>query len=429
MPAAGRFRRVLKHFGMLMGGNAAGGVLAAVGLALMARGLSPAEFGTVILIHTYALLAKGVLSFQSFEAVVKFGASAISTGQPEHLRRLLRTTITMDVTAALVSTALAIALVPLAARGLGWDTATETLAMLYSTCLLLSVTATPEGLLRLYDRFDWLSWRQLVRAGVRLAGIGAAFLSDAGLWAYVLAWYLSNIAEYLFLILISLRELRRQQIALPLTSPPLGGLDQAFPGIWRFMRSVYWQSLLDLVYKHVSTLLAGLLLSTTAAGLYRIAWQVANLFAKPAMLLREAVFPDLTRLWWERDADFGRIIWKSGLVVGIPAALIVLALVLGGAPLLALVMGEEYAPAAPLLNLLAAAAMLQLFGVGLRPAAYAMGRPDVVFRTHLVTTAIYLGLFAGLAGGSGLLAPGIGALTAAVFSTAFLLFWIRRALG
>ena len=69
-------RRVLANFWILIRGRGAAAIMAFGATALMARSLGPAEFGMVVLIHTYAMLIRALLDFGSVDAIVRFGVPA-----------------------------------------------------------------------------------------------------------------------------------------------------------------------------------------------------------------------------------------------------------------------------------------------------------------------------------------------------------------
>jgi O-antigen/teichoic acid export membrane protein len=66
-------RRILGNFGLLVRGRGIAAVMSFGATALMARSLGPAEFGMVVLIETYALLARGLFSFKQFQGIVRYG--------------------------------------------------------------------------------------------------------------------------------------------------------------------------------------------------------------------------------------------------------------------------------------------------------------------------------------------------------------------
>src|SRR3546814_15822745 len=81
-------RRVLGNFGFLIRGRGIAAVMSLGATTLMARTLGPTEFGMVMLMQAYMLLMRGLLNFQSFEAIVRYGVQAHDAGDIRSLRRL-----------------------------------------------------------------------------------------------------------------------------------------------------------------------------------------------------------------------------------------------------------------------------------------------------------------------------------------------------
>ena len=83
-------KRVLRNFGVVIRGRALAGVFSVAATGLMANALPAAEFGLVVLIHTYVMVIRGALNFRTFEAVVRFGIPLNDSSDTDGFRSLLR---------------------------------------------------------------------------------------------------------------------------------------------------------------------------------------------------------------------------------------------------------------------------------------------------------------------------------------------------
>jgi len=404
--------RALKNFGVLMGGRAVAGVLSVVALTLVARLLGVVDFGLLVLVHTTAVVIRGLLNFKPSDTVVRYGVTPFDEKDGVRLSALLRFTMGLDLTSAVTATAVSIVVLGVAAPRLGLPQELGMPAMLYALALLVSGTGTAKGMLRLADRFDAISVQQTVGPIVRLLGIGVVYLLDARLVGYLLVWAFALMAEYLYLNIRGWIEIRRQQLHLAV--PDLRGADVRFPGVWLFVRTLYWQSNVDLAQRHGLVLLAGVFLGAAGAGMFRVAREFADVLAKPVVVIRQAVFPDLARLWRNRDPRFTTLCVRLGVVGGAVAVAVVILIVAYGEGLLAALVGDDYIGAAGLLTWLMLAAAVDLFGAALRPAAYAMGAATAALRMQLAAAACHLSLFVGLVFYFGLAGAGMAAAAASV---------------
>jgi O-antigen/teichoic acid export membrane protein len=198
------------------------------------------------------------------------------------------------------------------------------------------------------------------------------------------------------------------------------------PRLKGFLKVIYWQSNLDVFPRQAVTLLVGAWFGPAGAGVFRLARDLAEVLGKPVALLRQAIFPDLSRLWQQ---DVGRFlsltVRVSVALLAIGSVFVAAALVAGG-PLLAWLAGPEYRAGAGVLALLLGAATLELGGAALRPASYTLGREGAVLTIQAVALILYFPVFFALAGTIGLDAAGWAALTVAAVSLTGLTLLVRR---
>ena len=405
--------RVLKNFGVVLRGQGIAAIFTLVATVLMANALSATEFGLVILLHTYVLAVRGFLNFRTYEAIVRFGVPLHENGENKNLKRLFRTTTLIDMSSGIVATLVGIGAASAAGVFLHWDDRMISLATLYSLVMLTTVANTPNGILRLYDRFDALSVFYMVGPAIRIIGVSIAWMMDASMYVFISIWAIAYVLENSWLFIRGHLELKKHI------------KDSIWQGMgwrgenWRetlktthefrhFMTVLYWQTNIDLLPKHLSVLLAGSLLGPAAAGMFRLARDFSSILTKPAMMLREVLFPDLTRILHTESEGFYELGFRAVKLAGAGGLILVLLSIPSAKPLLGLI-GPEYTQAATVLSLLLLAATFELAGSPLRAAAYAMGKVAPVLRIHLLSILIYLGLFYILAPIMGLPGPGVAA--------------------
>ncbi len=417
--------RVLKNFGVVLRGRGIAAIFNLAATALMAHVLAATEFGLVILLHTYVLAIRGILNFRTYEAIVRFGVPHHEDGQDEDLRRLLRSTTVIDLTSALAAVLLGISAASIAGEYLHWDAEMISLASLYSLVLLTTIGNTPNGILRLYDRFDALSVFYTVGPAIRISGVVIAWSVDAGMHTFIAIWAVAFTLENTWMFVRGHMELNRQHNNHIWKGGKWREVRGASREFRHFIAVVYWQTNIDLLPKHLSVLLAGGLLGPAAAGMFRLARDFSSVLSKPAGILREVLFPDLARIQHSKADGFYELGFRAVKVAGAAGLLLVLLSIPAAAPILAII-GSEYTAAGPLLTLMLLAATFELAGSPLRAAAYAMGKVTQILRIHLLGVVIYLGLFYLLTPVMGLHGPGVAAVAGALLTLLLMLGLVRK---
>jgi O-antigen/teichoic acid export membrane protein len=421
-------RRVLGNFGLLLRGRGVAAVMLLGATALMARGLGVVEFGLVVLMQTYVLLIRGLFNVKQFQGIIRYGVPAIDANDTRTLRRLIGICRRVDFRTTLAATTVAAILAPLLGPMMGLNDDQTFLLSIYSLVLLTSANITDIGILRLLDQFDTLGKKEAVGPIIRFFGVALAWWLDAALPAYVAVLATAYIGENFYLSWCGRREYRTRIGAVPEGERISDATMAEFSGLRHFLWITYWQSNIDLIPKHISVLLAGWLLGPSEAGLLRLARQFSSALAKPAVLIRQVVFLDLSRSWNQGSADFKLIAYRTALAGGSIGTLFVLAGYFFGESLLDVLVGAEFVAAAPLLTLLLLAATFELITSSLRSAAYAIGYAGHVLRLSIVSAAIYVVLFVVLSQAFGLAGAGLAACVAAALPPIVMALLIRGTL-
>jgi O-antigen/teichoic acid export membrane protein len=386
--ADGIFRRIFKNAALLMSGRAANGLLGLATLSIMARGLGAEMFGVVILVQTYVLVITGLTTFQSWQALIRFGAISLKSAEPKDFQNLLKFTMVLDALGVIIGVVVGYFAAPLVGPYLQWSPEVIEATQLYSFLILFTVIATPTGILRLFDRFDLLTWQASITPLFRLIGVTIAAGLSAPLWGYLLAWFVAGVIGAVVLIIMGWHELSVRGHTANMNWS-LRGLSAGHESIWKFSIVSNFHTSLQLVTGHMATFLVGIVAGPIAAGLYKIGKDVATTLTKPAEMLNQSIYPEFAKLGSDGAWNaFPRLIVRGGLLGG-GAGLALLALcAVAGEWFLVLVFGPDFAAASTVLILLVAAATLTVAGFSMDPALYAMGRPGIPFQVNAV--AVFL---------------------------------------
>lgn len=423
------FRRVFKNAGFLLSGKTATGLLGLAYLSLAAHGLGVEQFGILVLVQTYVQVIVGVTTFHSWQAVIRYGADRLEADDTEGFQSLISFTTVLDVGGVMIGATLAWFAAPLVGPYVGWNEAVISYAQPYSLMILFTIVATPTGLLRLYDRFDILAWQVTITPALRLVGVALAVLLEAPLWAYLLAWFVAGIIGGLALVLLGWREGVRQG-RLTNMRWSLRGVTQTHQGIWSFCFASNFHSSLQMVTGHMSTFLVGAVATPAAAGLFKVAREVATALTKPAELLTQSIYPEFARLGAKKEwQSFGGLIRRAALLAGGAGVGILFVMALIGEPFLSVIFGADFVPAYSTLVLLVAAASITIAGFSFDPALYAMGRPGIPLRVNaFVVLFVYVPLLVVLTQTYGPVGAGWAMLISASMIVGTVGLWTRSEL-
>ncbi len=421
-------RRVVANAGLLLGGRTVNALLSLAFMAIAARALGAAELGVLVLIQAFGQFLGEVVKFQSWQTILHYGARPAAEGRVKDFQRVLRFTLLLDLASTVLGIAVGVIGAIAFAGVLGWGQAEAPAAALFMFSIAFMVSATPLGLLRLFDRFDVLAWQAGLISFIRVIGGGVAFLLGAGMEGFLLATALATFGSWLYLAGSAVIELRKRGLLTDFSWR--GPLTEGMPGAWRFAWNTNLATTLDVAFTHVATLIVGALVGPSQAAFWRVGRQVADALAKPAKLLTPALYPELARLRAEdRHHAMWRLARNVGLLAGGVALVMLAASWLAGPALLKLVMGPAFEPAAAVMTWQVGAAVIGVFALPLEPMLISLGKPGAAVRVRLAVSAGFLAMLPFLVTTFGLIGAGAGLAAAAGALALGMLWFILRENG
>jgi O-antigen/teichoic acid export membrane protein len=402
------FRSLLKNSSYLGMSKIVAALCGVATLAFAGRGLGLLMFGTLILITSYVKAVGGIAAFQSWQLIVRYGGHGIAQGDPEHFHVATGFAFALDMVSGIGGMIVGAALLPFIAHWVGIRSDYLWLGIFYCTLLPVKGAATPNGVLRVLDRFDLMSWSDTLNPISRAILSGAAFFSGASFPVYVAIWYLTDLSGDLFTWYLGWRELRRHGL-LEGVRPTLR--PTALPGAWRFAVDVNLATSVQAVWGPIGRLVVGGLLGPAGAALFRVASTLADSAQKPADLLGKAFYPEIMRMDLSSSKPW-KLMLRGTAVVSAIALLAIVLLVFGGKPLMGLIFGKAFLGAYAPLVILTAIPFIGIFSFPLSPMLYALGRSDGPLKAKLFGSAAFFLTIAPLSWSLGVVGAAIALLLA-----------------
>lgn len=421
--------RIFANAGTLLSGRVAAGVISLFYLGLVTRGLGPANYGVLVLISFYALLAGSFLVLQGWHTLVRYGGARLAAGDHAGFQRLVAFTARVELFSGLLAMLITASLSTWAGRWFGWPDHYAGLAALYALAIVANMHNTASAVLNLFGRFDLLAVQQIANPLVRLLGACIAWWSEAGLSGFLIAWMLGSIAEGVVDWWLALRELRARGLLAGIWRWP-DGITREHPGIWPFLLTNNVDISLTDAVNRITPLAVGAVLSPAAVGIYHLAMRIGMVLQHPIQALSRATFPELSALAARGDERRLRhLVARTG---GIAAACGLAALLIfaaAGDGLLRLIGGPGFEGAYGVLLLIALARTIHLFGFSFSSGLVALGRPKVNLAINFAALLLLFPVLNLLLERFGVIGAGLHAIAYAVLTVGAMVWALLRSRG
>lgn len=397
--------RAAKGAFVSVGGQALKAAIQMVGLVILARLLSPEDYGLVALTAVVVGIGEIFRDFGLSTAAVQ--ARTLSAEQRGNLFW-----INLGI-GCLLAAVVAGVVAPLVATAMNAPALADVMRLLALTFLLNGAATQYRASLERALRFKRIA---LLDALAPLAGLVVAIslaVGGAGVWALV-AQQLTTGVVLLILLVWS---------GGWLPGPPRRGVDM--DGMLRFGWNMVGNQLVGYAANNIDSLLIGWRFGLAPLGLYNRAFQ---LLMQPYNQIRVPItrvaIPVLSRLQ-EREDRYWAFLLRGQIALGYTLC-VGLLLVAGSArPLTSLLLGERWMEAAPLLALLAIAATLQSLATVAYWVYVTRGLTGHLFTWSLISAAIKIS-FVGVGSFFGLLGVATGYMLAPLVAWPLSFMWLSR---
>ncbi len=388
-------RSILRNAGWLLGGKGFGAVSSLLYLAILSRSLGVKDFGHFALIFGLAQTVVALASFQTWQTIVRFGAPHLSAGRDEAFGRLSVFGGLIDATGAAVGCVVTVVGFHLFGAMFDVNPAYDDAAILFVCAMLWARVSAPYGIIRALDRFELTVIVGAITPAARLLAAIAIWLAGASVYRFLFAWAAIEFITATALWVAAYR-LRPDLLKLAHLRHWRKTLEEN-PGIVKFLGVTYANTSVLAVIHQGPLLAVGYLFGTSAAGVYRIADQLAKGLGKLATILSDAVYPEVNKQLHATPAvQFRRLVRQvSGSVLVISVIVVALAITLGD-DLLVLIAGDEFSAGGVVLVPLVLAASFELASVSYESVLHSVGKPHYQLFTRIAVLLAMAGLVFGL---------------------------------
>lgn len=422
-------RRILKNVGWLLGGKGFGAVCSLVYLAILARSLGVKDFGHFSLIFGTGLAIVELAGFQTWQMVVRYGTPYLSRKDWNAFGRLAMAGGLIDFCGAMFGCLIAWIAIIYFGPTLELNPAYSTTAFAFVCALVFARTSAPIGVLRTLDRYDVAVTAGAITPVARLIAAVYIWWSGATVEKFLLAWATIELFSAVLYWVLA-RRLAPQAIRLS-NLFHLGEMRSENPGVFKFLGITYASTSLWGAMQQGPLLAVGFFLGTSAAGVFRIADQLAKGLGKLATLSAQALYPEVNRQRHSSPHDqFRKLLKRINITVLIAGTLLVALTVAIGGHILELIGGEEFSRGGPVLIPLVLAASLELASVSYEPVLHSLGKAHYQLYARLLTLAAMTCFILWLVSGGPVWvgwAVALGMLTGYLLTSMIVWLQIRRA--
>jgi O-antigen/teichoic acid export membrane protein len=355
-------------------------------MTIAMKSLGALAYGSFILIQTYILSIDGLLNFQSWQALIKYGSDAISENNQSELKKYIKLGFLLDVASAVLGLLCALLLVKFAGRWFRWDGTTQRLATIYSLFIISHIYGTPIGILRLFNRFSLISVQKIAMSIIKVIVLLFLLINGINLHKYTLAVLAIEVFGNLLLIVFSLYTLRFEGLCGWIRGPVKNSKG--------FLAFAVWSNLdttISLPVKEFDKILVAKLISKEALAVYDLFKKISQILSKFVNPIYQAVYPELAKLVADRELKKAiHSFFKIVVIIFLSAIIPVMLFTFFSKTILAYLFNENFVDYWYVLTIYVVIRMMGVSFTALDPLITAMGLIQHRFWITCIANSVYL---------------------------------------
>ena len=300
--------KMTKNYIWVLLGQNIGSVFSLLSLAVTLRLISVYDYGSLVIIQTYAALISGIFGLRTFNGIIKFSTEAEQEGADLMLKKYLNTAILLDFLSGAVAFGCSFLLLKPIAAFMGWDLATISLIHIYLPVILFApiLQGAPVGILRKLGYFKHINICHAVVYGVQFSVLSLYLLLGIHRFEVVLLTYaLTQIAESVVLFVYAFAVLQKDRGYRHFWRAGITG-KKAF---WKYNFSFGVLSTFDQLLSHISTLLINKYAGNFATAYIKVITSICTIFNKLTAPISQILYPELCS--WIAQKNYRKAFSKS----------------------------------------------------------------------------------------------------------------------
>lgn len=292
----------MNYIWVFLGQNVAT-VFSMLSLIITLRIISAYEYGSLVIIQTYAMLIASLFGFRTFNGVIKYIADAEKDGQNKEIKQYVNCGFIMDAISGILAFIMGIVLLYPVTKLMEWDEGMLKNVFVYFPIVIILplLNGTPVGILRKLNHFKQANILHAIVYGVQNAMLAVLWLLQSHSFEAVLIVYgLTEVIECIALLIYSIVLMQKQEEYA----------DFWKVGISRDMQFIKYNiyfgitTAMDQLLGSVSTLLINKYMGNLATAYLKVITRIFSLFTKLTTPIGQIIYPGMCE--WIAQKNYKR---------------------------------------------------------------------------------------------------------------------------
>lgn len=410
------FRRILKNSSYLFTSGTISSGLGFLQSIIVGRALGVSNYGLWALIMTYVMFVNQLVDFRVWETVIKYVSEFRVKEDEARAFAMVKLAYWIDFLTGVLAFSVAVLFGPLAAKLLHQPSLPDYVFIIALSPLFATINGTSTAILRVFDRFKWLSFEEVIRSIFSLGLISLIVILGYRLKGVVIAYVITSLFSTIILSSFSIRIIHSKLWYIR-KEGRISLLRGRFKEIASFLFHTNISAFWVMITRSFDVLILGHFRSTTEVGYFQLAKNFVTVITMIHDPLYYSIFPEISKMWAEGNVrKFIQFLKRLTFITASVFIPIALCMAFFSGIVIRFTYGREFVPAVTALQIMVWGITLASVFTWVRPTIVTIGKPHISNLIGFIGTLVFLS-------GSFILVPLFGYIGSAI------LYIVPRVLG
>lgn len=190
-------RKLVHSFLVIFTGQGLSSILGLFAILIIVQGIGSENHGIIVMAQTYVSMFFSLFSFKTFQALIKYLTQALKDKNETEAMIFIKWSLILDVASLVLAFLFGLLMEDFVISWMGWDMAIKPYVTVFLFTILFNIQGSTVGILRTFEKYNYVVIAQIVGAFVRVLGWGICLFTNRGLWFYFIVEFIATISTYL----------------------------------------------------------------------------------------------------------------------------------------------------------------------------------------------------------------------------------------
>ena len=342
---------------------------------LVARLLGASNYGMLALIIAYVSIINQLVDFRVWETVTKYLAEFWVKEDKARALATVKCAYLIDFFTGVLAFLIVISSAPLVAKYIMHQHGAITLIRLYTFSLLFrTVNGTSTAILRVFDKFSWLSLQSIFVSTFKFILVVTVFFLRYGIKSILAIYLISEAIGGLIFVVLAFNVINKA-MREAYKKAKISLLKYKFREMASILLHTNLTAFLKMAAIRIDEMLLGYFKTNTEVGYYKLAKTLVLILGKVSNPIYSVIYPEIVKLWSVGSRENFKIFLKKvTLLTGIAVLPLALGIFIFAPLIIKWAAGQEFLASTTAVRIMIWGEAALLLPIWARPAAVSMSK-------------------------------------------------------